>query len=376
MKRYFHALLVMLGSVLMYTSCLGSNDDDATYYNDTSISAFSLTTVNRYIHTTSKSGTDSVYKTTLSSLPLFTIDHYRHKIYNTDSLPMDCDLSHILASVTSYHSGIVTLKSLTSDSLSIFNSSDSIDFSKPREFRIYAQDNSDFRSYEVTVNMHQAETGKILWEKMSPESYPADTEKQKWEQLVADAGLKAFIGAGTKEAYAFSQDHRLMVTKDGGVTWTPDSLDDDAAFLPRLSYAFVSYPFAPNEDTDYQILAGVSEEGEVASFVWRKIAEYGERSLSSKWVYMPAESYNRYYLPAMTGFSLVRFHGYVLAVSSSDIYASRDGGITWRTSDMFSLPGGSDAYYYNVEAVTDDEGALWFKDKDTNDVWRGVFLEK
>ena len=91
---------------------------------------------------------------------------------------------------------------------------------------------------------------------------------------------------------------------------------------------------------------------------------------------MPAESYNRYYLPAMTGFSLVRFHGYVLAVSSSDIYASRDGGITWRTSDMFSLPGGSDAYYYNVEAVTDDEGALWFKDKDTNDVWRGVFLEK
>ena len=77
----------------------------------------------------------------------------------------------------------------------------------------------------------------------------------------------------------------------------------------------------------------------------------------------------------MVGFSLVRFHSYVLAIDSNAIYCSLDGGITWRTSDKFSLPGNGENYFYHVEAVTDEEGALWFKDLDTNNVWRGVLVE-
>ena len=57
------------------------------------------------------------------------------------------------------------------------------------------------------------------------------------------------------------------------------------------------------------------------------------------------------------------------------IRASQDGGITWHTSDQFTLPDEGDTHFQNVEAVTDDEGALWFKDKDTNEVWRGVLVE-
>lgn len=68
------------------------------------------------------------------------------------------------------------------------------------------------------------------------------------------------------------------------------------------------------------------------------------------------------------------FHDYILAISSNDIYASRDGGIVWRTSE-FQLPKDGDNFFYHVEAVTDDEGALWFKDLDTNNVWRGVLVE-
>ena len=145
--------------------------------------------------------------------------------------------------------------------------------------------------------------------------------------------------------------------------------------LPKQDIAFVSYPFAPNEDTDYQLMAGTTEEGEITCSIWRKIAEYADGSQASKWVQLPTEAYNRYYLPAMVGFSLVHFHGYVLAISSNTIYGSRDNGITWRTSDMFPLPGNGETYFYNVEAVTDAEGALWFKDLDTNNVWRGVLVE-
>jgi hypothetical protein len=62
----------------------------------------------------------------------------------------------------------------------------------------------------------------------------------------------------------------------------------------------------------------------------------------------------------------------VLAIDPTGIHYSRDGGITWLTSDNFKLPE-DDAF--NVEAVTDADGVLWFKDLDTDEVWRGVLIE-
>lgn len=377
MKRYIHTLCLVLSSVVLYTSCLNASDSEVTVYDDMAITGFSLATVNRYIHTTSKSGTDSVYKKTLSTMPTFTIDQNQFKIYNTDSLPKDCDLKHVLASITSStYSGRIYIKSLISDTLWVYSSSDSLDFSQPREVLVYNNSLEKYRTYEVTINQHQVETGKILWEQMSAENYPADDTKTRWKEAAAAAGLGRFIGASTKEGYAFSQDGKqIMTSKDEGGTWIPDSIDGDITKLPSEHIAFVSFPFAPNEETDYQLMAGVVKEGEIACALWRKISEYADGSEASKWVQLPFESYNRYYLPAMVGFSLVYFHGYVLAIDSNSIYCSRDGGVTWRTSESLSLPGDGETYFYNIEAMTDAEGALWFKDLDTNSVWRGVLVE-
>ena len=379
MKRYIFVICITLSSVLLYTSCLGSdNNYEVTTYDDMAITGFSLSAVNRYIHTTSKSGNDSVYKATLKTMPTFTIDQNQYKIYNTDSVPKDCDLKHVLANISSStYSGNIYIKSVASDTLYLYSNTDSIDFSQPRELRVYNNTLEKFRTYEVTINQHQVETGTILWEKMPAESYPVDTEKEKWEQIVAaNADLKSFIGAGTKEAYAFSQDGRIMVTTDEGATWMADNIDDDLSLLPKEDIAFVSCPFNPNEETDYQLLAGIIEEGEVISVVWRKIAEYGEGSQASKWVYLPYEEYNRFYLPATPNLNLVYFHGYVLAIGTDTIRYSQDGGITWHTSDQFALPHGSEDLYFNTEAVTDSEGALWFKINESNEVWRGVLVEQ
>ena len=376
MNKYISALCALIIGTLSLTSCLNSSDDsDITYYNDTAITSFSLTTVNRYIHTTSKSGKDSVYKKSLSSPVKFHIDQYKRVIYNTDSLYADCDLSHVLVSIGAKNNGYVVIKSLTSDTLFNYYSTDSLDFSQPREIRVYANDGTGYRAYQVEINKHQAATDKILWEKMTAGSYPIDNEKKRWEEIVAaNDQLGPFIGAGTMEAYAFNKDMTaIMVSKDGGVEWKADSLDSDASFLPKESFAFVSYPFTTNEQTDYQILAGVSQEGEISCNVWRKVAEYAEGSETCKWVYMPFEVYNRYYLPAMINFSLVYFHGYVLAIDSNWIRFSRDGGVTWKTSEGLQLPTNN---LFGIEACTDDEGALWLKDKNTDEVWRGILVEE
>ena len=363
----------MMGALLM-TSCLNSDDSsDINYYNDTAITTFSLTTVNRYIHTTSKSGKDSIYKKALTNPVTFYIDHYNKTIYNADSLPSDCDLKHVLASISTKNSGAVAIKSLISDTLFTYISTDSIDFTKTREIRIYAQDRSIYRAYQVTVNKHQVATGKLLWEQMPDGSYPVDEEKEVWEQIVANKGLSRFIGAGTTEAYAFDEDGHLMVTTDGGATWEEDELDDDMSLLPHESFAFVSYPFAANEQTDYQILVGESDESGNTSSVWRKIVEYGEDSQFGKWAYMPYESYNRYYLPNLPDLSLVWFHDTVLAISSSYILVTRDGGITWKESDTMQLPAGD---LMDVEARTDDKGVLWLKEKNSDKVWRGILVEE
>ena len=374
MNKHISALFALMMGALMMTSCIKSDDSSDIIYNkDTAITAFNLTTVNRYIHTTSKSGRDSVYKRVTQYPVTFNIDQYGKKIFNTDSLYADCDLKHVLVSITTKNSGIVAIKDIKSDSLRTYNSTDSLDFTQPREIRVYGQDGSTYRAYQVTMNQHQVATDKILWEKMPAGSYPVDTKKAQWEQIVAEAGLARFIGAGTKEAYAYAQDGQLMVTKDNGATWTPESLDASASLLPKESVAFVSYPFDANEDTDYQILAGVIEEGEVVSVVWRKVAEYSENSQPGKWAFVPVEVFNRYVLPGADDLNLVWFHGRVLAICGSWIRVSIDGGITWKDYGTLPLPSDN---LIAVEACTDEEDALWLKEKNTDNVWRGILVEE
>ena len=378
MKRYISTLCALLACTLLFTSCLKGNDSDSSdYYSDTAITSFKLATVNRYVHTTSSKGVDSVYKVTMSDPVVFTIDQAQHKIYNTDSLPSDCDLTHILATISSKNSGTVVVNYSASDgldSLLYYSSTDSINFENLKDLRVYAQDGSGYRSYQVSVNVHKAQTGKIVWEQKSAEDLPIDSKKALWEQLATTAGMKKFIGYGTTEGYAFGYDGLLMVSRDNGETWTADSLDEDASWLPTDNFAFASWPFATNDSTDYQMMIGTSDMQSTACVVWRKIAEYSKRSLPSKWVLIPVDDSNPYYLPKMNNLNLVRFNNQVLAIGTDNkIYVSRDQGITWKTSSKYTLP--DELGTSNLSASTDENGYLWLVGKDTGEVWRGFIIE-
>ena len=377
MKRYISTLCTILACAILVTSCLKDDDSSNTqYYNETAIVTFKLATVNRYVHTTSSTGADSVYKVTLSDPVVFTIDQTQRKIYNTDSLNSDVDLNHVLATVSSKNSGTVVINypdAEGNDSLLYYNSTDSIDFEKLRDLRVYAQDGSSYRSYQVTINVHKAKTGVLLWEQKSAADLPIDTKKALWEQAAETAGM-SLIGYGSAEGYAFANDGMLMVSKDNGETWTADSLDEDAAWLPTSNYAFTSWPFAANDSTDYQLLVGSNDNQSEGCVVWRKIAEYSKRSLPSKWVLIPIENHNHYYLPKMENLNLVYFSGKVLAIGNNKkIYVSRDQGITWKTDSKYTLP--DELGTSNVTATTDKDGYLWLVGKDTGEVWRGLIIE-
>ena len=378
MKRYISTLCTMLVCALLVTSCLKDADDDTEYTNNTAIVTFKMATVNRYVHTTSSTGADSVYKSTLSDPVVFTIDQLQHKIYNTDSLPSDVDLNHVLATISSKNSGTVVINYPNKngeDSLLYYSSTDSIDFEALKDLRVYAQDGSGYRSYDVTINVHKAQTNRMIWEQMTAADLPAaDSKKAQWEQLAEAAGMKQFIGYGTAEGYAYNNDGQMMVTRDNGTTWTADELDEDASGLPTDNRAFLSWPYAANDSTDYQLLIGTNSQVASAFVVWRKIAEYSKHSLPSKWVMIPTADHGNYYLPKMDNINLVRFNGVVLAIGNNKkIYVSRDQGLTWKTSSKYTLPDALGTSNLNV--MTDANGYLWLEGKDTGEVWRGLIIE-
>ncbi|MBR5686727.1 MAG: hypothetical protein IKX36_02065 [Prevotella sp.] len=164
MKRLFFRLSVLLSAVIIFASCLGNNDDDYIYYGDMSIQSFTLGTLNCYLTSKASDGTDSTYKETVKGSDYkFFIDQINHEIYNPDSLPFGTDAKHVICTITSKNSGGIGIKSLISDTVFVYNSTDSIDFSSPRHVMIYAMDGSGVRDYTVRVNVHQEKEGELRW---------------------------------------------------------------------------------------------------------------------------------------------------------------------------------------------------------------------
>lgn len=168
MKKIIYMFAVLATAVSVLSSCLKSDSDySVTSYDDTAITAFTMSTLNRYTTIVSATtGRDSTIKTTLSGAyyPM-SIDHVGRRIFNVKPLPAGTDVKHVVATISTLNNGIVFLKSLTNDSLSFFSSADSIDYSVPRTLRVYSSSGSDTRDYTVTINVDNNTGTTFAWEK-------------------------------------------------------------------------------------------------------------------------------------------------------------------------------------------------------------------
>lgn len=224
------SLLFLAVAVSLLSSCLNSDDDsDYNYYKDTGISAFTLGTMNRYLHTTTSSGADTVYKTTYTgSTYKMTIDHFGGRIFNTDSLPYGTDTKHVIATITSTNNGYILLKSATSDTLSYYSSTDSMDFSTPRTLRVVAQDGQRYVDYTVRLNARQVPVGTLAWQRKTTSA-----------ELTSLDNIKA-VACGTR-VYAFGSNGGETVgyytDVNDGTTWTRlnATLPSDASIIAKDS---------------------------------------------------------------------------------------------------------------------------------------------
>ena len=223
MKRTLRTLGVLLAISVVMTSCLGDNDNDqVTTYSDMAITAFTLGTIPRYTTTTSTTtGNDTTIRTTISGTAYpMTIDQLSHTIYNQEALPMGTDVRHVVCTVTAKNSGAVALQSMTSDSLSWFNATDSIDFSVPRTFRVYAIDGSGYRDYRVTVNVSQTTGTTFDWKKEGTGATDFDAERCTDVRLLCAGSTLVLMPRVTGIEKSGADETRIIRVSSDGLQWT------------------------------------------------------------------------------------------------------------------------------------------------------------
>lgn len=220
MKSKTINIAVLLAALFSLVSCLDTNDGDYVYTDDSAVTAFSVTSAKKAVHVRASNGADSVYYTTATLTAYkFVIDQQRCVIYNPNSLPYGVDPTKLLVSANSLNSGSLVLKSMTSDSLSYFSTTDSLDFSKPRELQVYSLSGAAVRKYEVRVNVHQEPADKFNWTKLpNPTAFTSAN------------GVKSFVvttASGTTRRFLLASDGTTTTVyrADGDDAWTAATPD-------------------------------------------------------------------------------------------------------------------------------------------------------
>jgi len=349
MNRILFRLCAVIVSMAVLTSCLKDDDDEAgSAYSDTAVTYFTLGTLNRYTHTTSSTGSDSIVKTSVTGSDYrMTIDQLNHRIYNVQELPTGTDVKHVICTITTKNSGVVALQSMVSDSLQWYSAADSIDFSVPRTFRVYAGDGSGYRDYEVSLNVSGSKGTTFIWTHVGTVEMP-----DYLPCLEASADT-------------------VIMTRNSGIDidWKQEQLSDAEGLLPDMSKTvIISWPYAPADDTDYMLMVGTpQQDDEPYMRVWRKIAPHAG---GGQWVYMPFDDSNRYPLPRQERLAMAYYAGTVIAVGSDGIVRqSRDQGISWHTNSTYNLP--SSLTGEVISMTTDGQGRMWMLTS-TGQLWQGA----
>lgn len=394
MKRFYQLLCAFLIISLTMTSCLkGDETESVTPSNETAITGFVLGNINCYTESTSSTtGNDTIIKTVLtgSNYPM-TIDQNSNCIYNATELPVGTDLQHVLiSSISTRNNGIATIKPLDRDDYTLITTSDSIDFSQPRVFRVFSNTFDYFRDYTITLTVSKTQNATESWVKIATDDLLKDwtnksliawndtvqlvdkgivvkgntafrmkdttvqqsTDLINWSDITT-APLSQLLGTNSYEIYALGTDGQLKRSLDNGVTWIDEAIDAEASLLPKSQITTTTWAYAPLNDAYCTLMAGLNQNGEMC--FWRKISQ---KDNAGQWVYMPIESNNRFTMPAQNHLSMAYVNGNIYAVGDNLIvYVSRDQGITWKEVSTYALPSSAQGSEYAM--TVDSLGSLW-----------------
>ena len=181
MRRFTYLLLFFFGSLFLF-SCFDDNDADSTLSSDAQIYTFSLSDTTALLENTK-----------------FSIDQINGLIFNADSLPYGTIIGNVKCNITTKNASkiIIYPEALDNEPI-VWNGSDSIDFSKPVKFELYAQDGHTTKNYLAKVNVYSIKADSFVWEKISDDMISGNFLQQR-TVLMPDSFFYSFV----KRASAF-----------------------------------------------------------------------------------------------------------------------------------------------------------------------------
>ena len=206
---------------LTLISCL-DNDETTNTSSDVAISSFSINDIKTTLITESDTTTFTV---TGTDYP-FTINQTSAigLIYNADSLPYNTDVKKVSINLgtNGFYTTYVLKDKSNEDSLCYWNGTDSLNFTNPIKFTVYAYDSSS-KSYEIKVNVHKVVPDSLVWNSYQSNFPGTDiTGGQKAVTLNNKVYVFAETGAGVE--LTSSEDGKDWSTFEAlsGFTATPD----------------------------------------------------------------------------------------------------------------------------------------------------------
>ena len=154
-------------AVCTITSCMDLSGEEYEYSSNASITGFAITD-----SIVTVIGTDTT--TVLGVYYPFIINQNEGRIYNADSLPVNTDISKVVVNITAdtYYIYVVAAQD------SLWESTDTLDFRRPIEFKVLAETGVFGRTYKAQINVHQQDPDSLVWRKMTSE-FASNIQAQK-----------------------------------------------------------------------------------------------------------------------------------------------------------------------------------------------------
>lgn len=194
----------------MLVSCL--ENEEIELGSNAYILSFSINDIKTEVPSKTDDGKDTTLVSTVyGDYYTFAIDHVAGEVYNVDSLPKGTDVTRVTVNVT-FDAGYAYY--YQGEEAKYFSSEDSIDFSSPVRFTVYAADGEGSRNYLVRLNVHQADADSLKWTRMEGNNFHG--------------------GRMTAEKLVQLRDHLLVFGEmDGVPTVMGSKLEDDFTYSKK-----------------------------------------------------------------------------------------------------------------------------------------------
>lgn len=369
LSRLLSYILILLIGGSLCTACFNDEEVDYSSYNDIVLTNVAFGTLPRIMHTTTKTGKDSTYMSSVSATnPYpFTIDQLNNVAYNLDSLPVGTRAEKIIFSNFTVNGGTFSLKKLTEDKDTVYATADTLDFSKgPREFHLYGSDGKSRRTYLVEVRIHQQKPDSVTWTSRSIDEFNERLASlQKPSTTFAAAGCFFTLVPGNS----------ILVADNAEAEPVPEPIAE-AEQLPTDNCLWATMTSRADTNIHEVFLYGTRGEGKdlVAKFWRRNIDVTGSKNFM--WEYLPSSADNINALPALCCASLTPFDKGLLLVGLNTqgnicVKFSIDRGRTWKDHSALVLSKNlKEVKAEKLQSLVDADNNLWLL-IDNATVWCG-----